>query len=95
MPFFSWAAQAARHDTSVSTEKRTYKDDPDYADKVAISPGRVGFPQDQAERYDLILIARQAEADGKPSNLHELVREQALAKGDLARAALYSAADAT
>ena len=90
MRFFSWREMAARRGTSVSTEKRLFEEDPDYPDKVAVSVARVGFPEDQAERYDQILIARQADADGKPSGLNKLVRQQAAAKANHARAALYT-----
>ena len=90
MPFFSWATMASRDDTSVSTHKRKFRADPDYPSRVPVSPGRVGFPREQAERYDEILVARQLEAAGRPSNLRDLVREQALAKGDHERAALYA-----
>ena len=65
MKFLSWKEIAARRGTSVSTEKRLQKEDPDYPDKTQLSPGRVGFPEDQAERYDRILIARQSEVGAK------------------------------
>ncbi len=57
MRFFSWKQQAARRGTSVSTEKRLQKEDPRYPQKVQISPGRVGFPEDEADAYDRALIA--------------------------------------
>ena len=65
MQFLSWKEIATRRGTSVSTEKRLQKKDPDYPEKVKLSPGRVGFAEDQAESYDQVLIDRQAEATAK------------------------------
>ena len=61
MRFLSWAEMAKRRGTSISTEKRLEKEDPDYPRKVQLSPGRVGFAEEAAERYDRVLIARQSE----------------------------------
>lgn len=47
----SWRTLAERLDTSVSTAKRLEKDDPDFPRKVRISPGRVGFFEDEATTY--------------------------------------------
>ena len=65
MQFLSWKEMAARRGTSVSTEKRLEKEDSAYPEKVKLSPGRVGFAEDQAERYDQVLITRQSEAAAK------------------------------
>ena len=66
MKFLSWKEIAARRGTSVSTEKRLEKEDPRYPRKVPLSPGRVGFPEDEADAYDRALIAdaEQAEVEG-------------------------------
>ncbi len=65
MRFLSWKEIATRRGTSVSTEKRLEKEDPDYPDKTQLSPGRVGFAEDQAEQYDQVLIARRSEVGAK------------------------------
>ena len=55
--FLSWKQMAARRGTSVSTEKRLQQTDPRYPKKVRISEGRVGFPETEADDYDVLLIA--------------------------------------
>ena len=62
MRFLSWKDMAARRGTSVSTEKRLHKTDPRYPKKVNLSPGRVGFAEEAADEYDLLLMAEQSEA---------------------------------
>ena len=47
----SWRTLAERIDASVSTAKRLEKDDPDFPRKVRVSPGRVGFFEDEVDEY--------------------------------------------
>ena len=60
MRFVSWKGIAESKGTSVSTEKRCRKTDPDYPTLVEISPGRVAFPEDEVEAYFAKLRERQA-----------------------------------
>ena len=62
MQFLSWKEIAARRGTSVSTEKRLHKTDPRYPKKTRLSPGRVGFAEEEADEYDRLLMAEQSEA---------------------------------
>ena len=69
MQFKSWKQRAKARSTSVSTEKRRYKADPRYPRLVSLSPGRVGFVDDELDAYDRLLIAERdallaAEKDG-------------------------------
>ena len=69
MKFKSWRQRAEDRSTSVSTEKRRYKADPRYPRLVPLSPGRVGFVDDELDAYDRLLIAERdallaAEKDG-------------------------------
>ncbi len=59
MRFLSWKDLADRRSTSVSTEKRRIKRDPRHPRPVQISLGRVGFPEPEADEYDLLLIAER------------------------------------
>ena len=59
MQFRSWKQRAEARSTSVSTEKRRYKADPRYPRLVQISPGRVGFVDDELDAYDRLLIAER------------------------------------
>lgn len=47
----SWRSLAERMGASVSTLKRLEKDDADFPRKVKVSPGRVGFFEDEADEY--------------------------------------------
>ena len=48
----SWRELAKRMaDASVSTAKRLEKIDPDFPQKVEVSPGRVGFFEDEIDNY--------------------------------------------
>ena len=59
----SWNAFANRlGDASVSTVKRLEKSDPDFPRKVRVSPGRVGFLEDEVDDY----IAARARVERKP-----------------------------
>ena len=61
--FWSWRDICEAKGTSISTEKREQKTDPDYATKVHISPTRVGFPDDEVRTYFEKLRTRQIELD--------------------------------
>ena len=56
--FWSWRDIYEAKGTSLSTEKREEKFDPDYPTKVPISKFRVGFPDDEVQRYFAILRER-------------------------------------
>ena len=60
MRFFSWREMAQMDNTSVSTQKRLQANDPRYPRKIQLSPGRVGFAEDDRERYDLQRMADAA-----------------------------------
>ena len=47
----SWRTLAERIDASVSTAKRLEKDEPDFPRKVRVSPGRVGFFEDEVDEF--------------------------------------------
>jgi predicted DNA-binding transcriptional regulator AlpA len=47
----SWRTFAQRLNTSLSTAKRLESDDPGFPRKVQVSPGRVGFFEDEADSY--------------------------------------------
>ena len=47
----SWRTLAEGIDASVSTAKRLEKNDPDFPRRVRVSPGRVGFFEDEVDEY--------------------------------------------
>ena len=59
MQFLSYADLAARRRTSVRTERRRIQNDPRHPRPVKLSPNRVGFPEPEADAYDLLLIAER------------------------------------
>ena len=59
MRFLSWKDLADRRGTSVSTEKRRVKTDSRHPKQVQISPGRVGFPEHEANAYDELLVGER------------------------------------
>ena len=61
MRFITWKDLALRRSTSLSTEKRRLDFDPRHPRPVAISPMRVGFPEDEIDEYDRMLIAERDE----------------------------------
>ena len=65
MKFKSWKQRAEDRSTSVSTEKRRYKADPRYPRLMQISPGRVGFVDDELDAYDRSLITERDNALAK------------------------------
>ena len=48
---------------SRSTLQRQQAQDPSFPRQVEISPGRVGFPEDEADAYVALLIARRDKAE--------------------------------
>jgi hypothetical protein len=63
--FWSWRDICEAKGTSLSTEKREEKTDPDYPTRVRISEFRVGFPDDEVRRYFETLRGRQLEHDAE------------------------------
>ena len=59
----SWRTLAERIDASVSTAKRLERDAPDFPRKVQVSPGRVGFFEDEVD----VFIAARERVERKPA----------------------------
>jgi len=49
--FLSWPDLRDRSTLSISTLKRLAKEDPKFPRKVHLSPGRVGFYEDEADAW--------------------------------------------
>ena len=62
MKFLTWLELADRLSVCLSTAKRLYASDPDFPPKVQISPGRVGFREDDADAYMEALRNREVAA---------------------------------
>ena len=63
--FWSWRDICEAKGTSLSTEKREQKADPAYPTRIKISEFRVGFPDDEVQRYFAKLRSRQLEYDAE------------------------------
>ena len=61
MAIRSWQDFAAQLGVSVSTLKRLYNSDLDFPLKVQISEQRVGFPSEQCDDYEDLILTRQRE----------------------------------
>jgi predicted DNA-binding transcriptional regulator AlpA len=51
MQLLSWKQLAARISVSVSTAKRLHAQDPRFPKKLRISSGRVGFAEEELDRW--------------------------------------------
>ena len=60
MKLLTWRELADRASVSVSTVKRLHKEDPNFPRKLRISPGRVGFVEDEADAW-MASLAEQTE----------------------------------
>ena len=61
MAIRSWRDFAAQLGVSVSTLKRLRHTDPEFPTKVEISDQRVGFPSEQCDDYEALILTRQHE----------------------------------
>ena len=62
--FVSWKELARRRSTSISTEKRRVKSDPNHPRPIKISPGRKAFIEAEVEEYDVAMVAAQRATEG-------------------------------
>ena len=73
--------------TSLSTEKREEKTDPDYPTKVRVSPARIAFPDAEVRRYFETLRSRQIEADEDDRDVGQAGGHESFIRSELVLAA--------